>query len=364
MTETDIINIASRFRISGAPSSVSRFGEGLINDTFRISAGSGTDYVLQRINTRIFTDVDMLQSNIERVTAHLRDKYIRRGGTDPDSRILRLIRTDTGKLYFHNTASGGYWRMTVLIPDSYTRQEINEDNSRKAGEAISGFHKDLSDMDVPPKESIPHFHDMEYRLEEFRTALSEDRASRAASVRRLTERILELAQDMTLAERLHAKGLLPKRVCHCDTKINNLLFDAEGNVKAIIDLDTVMPAFVFSDYGDFLRTAASTTTEDSADKDAIHFRSEIFKAFTEGYIRGAADMLTDTEIQMLPFAVKLFPYMQCVRFLGDYLNGDTYYKTLYPEHNLVRAENQMTLLERMEQYDKTHGMGNYINSLL
>ena len=142
--------------------------------------------------------------------------------------------------------------------------------------------------------------------------------------------------------------------------MNNLLFDKDGNVMTVIDLDTVMPSFIFSDYGDFLRTAANFTAEDDPDIKKAGFNPAIFKSFTQGYLEGAKDFITMTETVMLPFAVRLFPYMQCVRFLGDYINGDTYYKTKYPQHNLVRARHQFALLERIERYASDGAMATFI----
>jgi Ser/Thr protein kinase RdoA (MazF antagonist) len=166
--------------------------------------------------------------------------------------------------------------------------------------------------------------------------------------------------DMTLAERLHREGILPKRICHCDTKVSNMLFDKSGQVLCVIDLDTVMPSFIFSDYGDFLRTAANKVAEDSPELNKVEFDMEIFKAFTKGYIESASSFLTDVERENLPYAAALFPFMQAVRFFTDYINGDTYYKIAYPEHNLVRTRNQMALFhsviahkEEMEQFIKT-----------
>lgn len=148
---------------------------------------------------------------------------------------------------------------------------------------------------------------------------------------------------------MHREGKLPKRVCHCDTKVNNMLFDEEtGDILCVIDLDTVMPSFIFSDYGDFLRTGANTGEEDDKNLDNVEFDMDIFKAFTEGYLESAKSFLTEIEIKNLPYAAALFPYMQAVRFLWDYINGDTYYKIKYPEHNLVRTRAQMKLLESVE----------------
>ena len=155
---------------------------------------------------------------------------------------------------------------------------------------------------------------------------------------------------MCKAERLGREGKLPKRICHCDTKVNNMMFDENDQVLCVIDLDTVMPNFIFSDYGDFLRTGANTAEEDEADLSKVSFNMEIFKAFTKGYLKSAQSFLTPIEIENLPYAAALFPYMQCVRFLADYINGDTYYKIKYPEHNLVRTKNQFQLLLSVEEH--------------
>lgn len=148
---------------------------------------------------------------------------------------------------------------------------------------------------------------------------------------------------MCKAERLHREGVLPKRICHCDTKVNNMMFDKEGNVLCVIDLDTVMPSFIFSDFGDFMRTAANKVAEDCPETDKVEFDMDIYRAFTKGYLESASVFLTPVEKENLPYAAALFPFMQAVRFFADYINGDTYYKIAYPEHNLVRTRNQMAL---------------------
>ena len=164
------------------------------------------------------------------------------------------------------------------------------------------------------------------------------------------DEIEKRADEMCKAERMYREGKLPKRVCHCDTKVNNMMFDEDGKVLCVIDLDTVMPSFIFSDYGDFLRTGANTGDEDDKDLNRVNFNMEIFKAFTKGYLEGARSFLTPIEIENLPYAAALFPYMQCVRFLADYINGDTYYKIKYPEHNLVRTKAQFKLLQSVEEH--------------
>ena len=177
----------------------------------------------------------------------------------------------------------------------------------------------------------------------FQEAVEADKAGRLAQVKPIVDDIMADSYEMCRAERLYREGKLPKRICHCDTKVSNMLFDEHDNVLCIIDLDTTMPSFVFSDFGDFLRSAANTAAEDEPDLEKIHFNEEIFKAFAKGYIESTSAFLTPIERSMLPYSVALFPYMQAVRFLADYLNGDTYYRIAYPEHNLVRTKAQYHL---------------------
>ena len=202
---------------------------------------------------------------------------------------------------------------------------------------------------------------MELRRRQLHDALKEDRAGRAAGVKDFVAQLEQYADEMCRAQQLHREGRLPKRICHCDTKVNNILFDKEGNVLCVIDLDTVMPSFVFSDFGDFLRTAACTAAEDEPDTSKISFNMEIFKSFAKGYIESAGGFLTDMEKKNLPYAACMFPFMQAVRFLADYLNGDVYYKTKYIDHNFVRARAQMALFQSAMEHSKE--MADYIASL-
>ena len=351
---TEIINnimqkeqIVSAFDIAGNVLAVQAFGNGHINDTYRvITEGDDTpDYVLQRINHHIFRNVGMLMDNIIAVTRHIRTKLSQQGVTDLDRRVLRFLPTHEGDYYFFDGES--YWRLMICIADSESFDVVNAKYSHFAGLAFGDFQNMLADIPVQLGETIPNFHNMEFRLWEFREAVRGNRAGRVGEVSDLIDAIEQRAEAMCEGERLHRAGLLPKRICHCDTKVNNILFDREGRVLCVIDLDTVMPNFIFSDYGDFLRTAANTAAEDEPNLSLVGFNMEIFEAFTRGYLESAR-FLTDIEIAHLPYAAALFPYMQTVRFLGDYLNGDTYYKIAYPEHNLVRARAQMKLLESVE----------------
>lgn len=343
-----LLTVITHFPIEGAVSEVKPLGSGLINDSFKVvnSEVDKPDYVLQRINHSIFRDVDMLQNNIQAVTSHIRKKLIEKGETDIDRKVLRFIPADTGNYYWFDGTS--YWRMMVFIPDAITHEVVNPEYSYYAGKAFGAFQSMLADIPVELGETIPDFHNMEFRLSQLRDAVRTNAANRLEEVEYYVAEIEKRAEEMCKAERLYREGKLPKRVCHCDTKVNNMLFDRNGDVLCVIDLDTVMPSFIFSDFGDFLRTGANTGSEDDKELSRVNFNMEIFKAFTKGYLESAGSFLLPIERENLPYAAALFPYMQCVRFLADYLNGDTYYKISYPAHNLVRTKAQFKLLQSVE----------------
>lgn len=342
LSETDsLLDILSHFPEVGKVTSVSPLTSGLINRTFRVAATDGREYILQRVNHEVFKDVPLLQRNIEIVTRHLRKKLEQQGADDIDRKVLRFLAADTGATYHFN--GEGYWRVCVFIAGSVTLSAVTPETSYLVGLKFGEFESMLADLPERLGETIPDFHNMELRIAQLREAVEADRAGRLGEVREMVDAIEGDAYAMCAAERLYREGRLPKRVCHCDTKVSNMLFDEAGKVLCIIDLDTTMPSFVFSDFGDFLRSAANTAAEDEPDVDKVHFDMDIFKAFAKGYIESAAGFLTPLERDMLPFAVALFPYMQAVRFLADYLNGDTYYRIAYKEHNLVRARAQYRL---------------------
>ena len=347
--KANLEEILSHFRLEGSVQSVEPFGNGLINDTFLVRT-TGPSYVLQRINHNIFKDVDLLQGNIEAVTAHLRGKLEKEGVPDIERKVLMFVPLKDSERTYYKCGEGdevSYWRVSVFIKDSVTFDLVDEKYCLFAGKAFGQFEANLADLPVQLGETIPHFHDMELRLRQLDDAVRDGIQERVAEgeVQELLSQIEEDRFEMTLAERANRDGRLQKRVCHCDTKVNNMLFSKEGDVLCVIDLDTVMPSYVFSDFGDFLRTAACSTAEDEPDTSKIHFRMDIFKAFAKGYIEGTKSFLTPTEKDLLPYAALLFPFMQAVRFLTDYLVGDTYYKISYPTHNLVRARAQMALYQ-------------------
>ena len=343
----ELFAIAGHFIDPNTIEDIMPLGNGLINDTYKIMVKGETKpkYVLQRINNAVFTDVDMLQNNIDAVTNHIRKKYESQGMADINRRVLHFLKADTGKTYILENEK--YWRVMDFIADSYTYEAVTPEYAYYAGRSFGDFESLLTDLETPIGEIIPNFHNIEFRLKQLDEAVAEDKVGRLndPEVQAYVAKIKAVADEMCLGERLYREGKLPKRICHCDTKVNNMLFDKDGNVLCIIDLDTIMPSFVFSDFGDFLRSAANTGAEDDPDLDHIHFNMEVFKAFAKGYLEGTRSFLLPIEKENLPYAATLFPYMQAVRFFADYINGDTYYKIRYPEHNMVRTRAQWKLYE-------------------
>ena len=349
-----LITIASHFVNPSEIAVIQPLGNGLINDTYKIMVAGQEQprYVLQHINDKVFTDVEMLQRNIEIVTGHIRKKYEASGMPDIDRRVLHFVKADTGKTYVK--VGEEYWRVMDFIADSLTQEAVTPQSAYDAGRSFGDFESLLADVKEPIGEIIPNFHNIEFRLRQLDEAIAADPVGRMNDheVQDYVKKIKDLAYEMSLGERLYREGKLPKRICHCDTKVNNMLFDKQGNVLCIIDLDTVMPSFVFSDFGDFLRSAANTGAEDDPDLGNIHFNLDIYNAFLDGYLEGTKNFLTPLERELLPYAARLFPYMQAVRFFADYINGDTYYKIKYPEHNMVRTRAQWRLFEEVENGER------------
>ena len=348
-TKEDLLRILDQFQLKEKVVSVEPFGNGHINDTLKVTVENNeVKYVLQRINHLIFNNVDMLQNNIHTVTTHIRRKLEEKGVADIDRKVLTFLPAKDGKNYYFDGDS--YWRVCLFIPRSKSYEEVSPELSYEAGKAFGEFQSMLSDLpEGALGETIPNFHNMEFRLQQFHEAIANDPAGRLEEVSSLVEEIEKRADSMCKQERMYREGKLKKRTNHCDTKVNNILFDEEGNVLCVIDLDTVMPGFVLSDIGDFLRTAGNTGAEDDENLDNVRVNIPIFEAYTRGYMETARSFLTPMEIQLLPYGGRLLTYMQTVRFLTDYINGDVYYKIHRPKHNLIRTKAQFKLLQSLEE---------------
>lgn len=350
-TKEQLMQILDQFQTEGNLVSAEPFGNGHINDTLKVTDDKGEiKYVLQRINHNIFTNVEMLQNNIHIVTSQIRKKLEERGETDIDRKVLNFLPTKDGKRYYFDGDS--YWRVCLFIPNSKSYEEVTPELSYEAGKAFGDFQSMLADLpEGVLGETIPNFHNMEFRLEQFHDAVKANPAGRLEEVKDLVEEIEKRANAMCIQEDLCRAGKLKKRTNHCDTKVNNIMFDADTQkVLCVIDLDTVMPGFVLSDIGDFIRTGANTGAEDDENLEKVNVNMDIFKAYTRGYMETAKSFLSPTEIQMLPYGGRLLTYMQTVRFLTDYINGDTYYKIHSPKHNLQRTKAQFKLLQSLEEH--------------
>lgn len=343
-TNMDLNEVLKRFSVETA---VERYGNGHINSTYRTEA---PQYILQKINTNVFTNPDELMENIENVTAFLRKKIAADGG-NPDRETLTVIKTTDGKSCYKYDADNVF-RMYRFINDTKTI----EDNKTlrdlyNAGRGFGRFQKMLDDYPVETlHETIADFHNTPKRVDALKTAVEKDAAGRAASVRAEIEFALENAEFADTVIKEIERGRIPLRVTHNDTKINNILFDAEsGEAVCVIDLDTVMPGSMLYDFGDALRMGASTAAEDETNLDAVHFDGEAFAQFADGYLCEMGGCLTETEIELLAFSAKLMTYECGIRFLTDYLNGDTYFKIHREHHNLDRARNQFKLVAELTE---------------
>lgn len=343
MTTLTTASLAAEAFVGSDLRGLSPLGNGNINDTYLVET-LAEPLVLQRINTTVFTDPEGVMANMVAVTRHLRQKVAARGG-DPDREGLSLVPTSDGQPWWSDGEN--YWRMTRLITGARTYDLATPDLLREAGRAFGAFGADLADLDARDLvETIPGFHDTPTRLAAFREAVDEDRAGRAASTADLIGFALEREE---LASRLTAMVGGELRVTHNDTKLNNVMIGEDGRAVCDLDLDTVMPGLIAHDFGDGARFGASSAAEDEPDTSLIHLDLAKYEAFTTGYLAGLGDTLTEAELESLPHGVLTITYELAMRFLGDYLNGDPYFKTAYPEHNLVRARAQFALLADMER---------------
>ena len=342
--------IIALFQVYGDIVAVNRYGSGHINDTFKIDLSLGgvpVSYVLQRINDSIFTRPDRVMENIARVTNHIRGKFA--GAEDATRRTLTVIPARDGQPVARGP-EGGWWRMYVFVTGAKTIDLISDSGqARKAAQAFAGFQNALADLPAPRLfETIPNFHNTLSRLEQLDTAVAEDRMGRKASLSAELAFVDARREEAGKIVKMMEQGEIPERITHNDTKINNVMLDdVTGEGIAVIDLDTVMPGCALYDFGDMVRTSTAAAAEDEKDLSKVFSRKEYFEALVKGYL-SEAKFLTEAEKDNLAFSGRLITFTIGIRFLADYLAGDTYFRTAYADHNLVRCRTQFKMVESME----------------
>ena len=335
-------HVLSHYALDGSVISCERYGCGHINETYLVHTASGKRYILQKINHHIFKDVPGLMENIAAVTGFLRNRE-----TDP-RRVLTLVPTAGGESYLQ--LEGGYWRVYDFVEGSICLQapESKEDFYQSAV-AFGAFQQQLQDFPAHTlHETLPNFHNTADRYRIFREVLAADPMGRAKDVQPEIEFALAREQEAATLVRMLENGQLPLRVTHNDTKLNNVMLDAATRTPlCVIDLDTVMPGLSAYDFGDSIRFGAATAAEDETDLSKMEMDLSLFRTFTEGFVSACPD-LTAMEKRMLPMGAKLMTLECGVRFLTDYLDGDHYFATHRPGHNLDRCRTQFKLVADME----------------
>lgn len=344
-----MIKQASKFKLDGQPLFCARYGSGHINETYLLVDTTARQYILQKINSHVFTNPDALMHNIAAVTIYLKNT------TTSHREVLTLIPTLEGALW-HIDAEGEYWRMYQFVSDSiYMNIPDSPEIFRESALAFGRFQQLLADFDASVlNETIPRFHDTANRYKIFHQAIKNDAYRRVKSAEAEIEFALSREEYAPYLKNLLTSGDLLLRVTHNDTKLNNVLFDRETRkALCVIDLDTVMPGLCAHDFGDSIRFGASTAVEDETDLSKVHFSIPLFEAYCSGYLSACGSNLNSAEIETLRDGAKMMTLECGLRFLTDYLMGDTYFSTSRPEHNLHRCRTQFKLVAEMEScWDK------------
>ena len=360
MKRFDFDHILLNFGFSPAAVRLSEFNKGHINDSYIIDSGQSCRLFLQRINHHVFRDPEGLMENLILVDAAM-TRYYGDRESNPYPRVL----PNRNKKFFHIDPDGNYWRLMEFVPDSISFDIAeNADIAREGAAAFGKFqvamNRENASAYVP---TIPDFHHLGKRMRQLQDAIGKDTAGRVAACRTEITFALDRAEYAVMLEKLLREKVVPMRVTHNDTKLNNVLFNKEsGKHICVVDLDTVMPGTVLYDYGDMVRTFTSPVAEDEPDPGKVVFRKDIFEALTRGYLSELKDSLVQGEKDNLLFGGKIMLLMIGVRFLTDYLEGDHYFKTSREHHNLERCRNQFTLLQQLE--NEEYELKNIIRSSL
>ncbi len=349
-TNAKIDEVIRSYSKIGEVIEVQPYGNGHINDTFLIVTAEKR-YILQKINTNIFKEPERVMENIRKVTSHIKSKASERGEIDISRSTLNIVNTDSGDiLSCHGEL--GYWRMYDFVEDTMSRDSVESAyDFYICAKAFGEFQGILADFPADELyESIKNFHNTPIRYENLMRAVENDICGRVALVEDEIEFARARREFCSILEDARADGSLPLRVTHNDTKLNNILFDAnDGHAVCVVDLDTVMPGYSVNDFGDSIRFGANTASEDETDLSKVKLDLELFRAFAEGFIEGCDGRLSKREIELLPVGAMMMTLECGMRFLTDYLEGDVYFKTHRDGHNLDRARDQFALVADMEK---------------
>lgn len=344
-----ILDIANQFELEGRAISAEGHGDGHINETFLLKTDAGVSYILQRINTLVFKDAEALMENVISVTDFLKGKIEESGG-DPLRETLSVVMTRQGKSFYR--AGGECWRVYTFIEGAVTIPICeNEEQFYASACAFGHFQRLLADFPADTlHESIPNFHNTKSRYLDFEKAVAEDVCGRASSVKEEIEFVRRRREFAATLVDMQESGELPLRVTHNDTKLNNVLLDGKtGRPLAVVDLDTVMPGLSINDFGDSIRFGATYAAEDEPDLSKVRFEIELFECYTKGFLGECGVLMTENEKKMLPVGAMMMTFECGMRFLTDYLNGDTYFKIHRENHNLDRCRTQFKLVDDMEK---------------
>ncbi|NCC83380.1 MAG: aminoglycoside phosphotransferase family protein [Clostridia bacterium] len=362
IAEDYVLEACGAFPLEGQLVGAVRYGQGHINDTFCVylqtEAGDCLRYIMQRINTDTFKDPDGLMENIVGVTDFLRDAS-RKSGGNPDRETMTVVRTKDGKNYYRDSV-GSCWRVYPFVENTVCLQSVEKpEQFYESARAFGNFQRLLSDFDASKlHETIYKFHDTRNRYKAFEEAVLRDAVGRSSSVQAEIDFVRARIKDVGYLMDKLDRGELPLRVTHNDTKLNNVLLDKDsGKGIVVIDLDTVMPGLSLHDYGDSIRFGANTNAEDEPDLAKVNFSQELFDIYTKGFLETAGASLTKAEKDNLPWGARLMTLECGIRFLTDHLDGDKYFRTHRPNHNLDRARTQFKLVQDMEaQWDELNAI--------
>ena len=350
-----IDEVIGKFNIKGELVCVDINDSGNINKTyvatFKNEDGSLRKYLVQRINTTVFTEPYKLMKNIEGITSYLK-RQMRKDG-DSTHRVLEVVKTKDNKTlcYIENEGKRDYYRIYEFIENAVTYNYSTDANIvYHTGAAFGNFQKSLIDYPMNRlHETIPDFHNTSKRYQKLIDDIKIDPEGRVMEVDNEIVFILMREDICPMIMDLLGTDKVPYRVTHNDTKVNNVMMNAEtGEYMAVIDLDTVMPGSLLFDYGDGIRSTASTAAEDETDLSKVHLNLELFEAYTRGYLSEMAPYITEDELDLMGESIRIITLELAIRFLNDYINGDTYFKTNYPKHNLDRTRNQLRLVQDIE----------------